>query len=150
MNGHARNLVMPSIIFWTICLTDLAQMWCLIVSIPDLCPLSYYKILYLSCRYTKEYLLCSSCCRFAFCLLWERLHAVSFRQKISWSYWGVQLYFKISRWFTECWSTTFKHKVSQVYPIILELNRANSFNIEANFLSIDLSIANDITSSKVF
>ena len=35
-------------------------MWRLIVSIPDLCPLSCFKVLYLSRRYTKEYLLCSS------------------------------------------------------------------------------------------
>ena len=41
----------------------------------------------------------------------------------------------------------FERMVGQIYPTELQLNKANSSNTEAQFL--DLSITNDIVSSKI-
>ena len=38
----------------------------------------------------------------------------------------------------------FKQMVSQIYPIELQLNKANTFDTEALFSNLDLSITNDI------
>ena len=40
--------------------------------------------------------------------------------------------------------------VSQIYPTKLQLNKANSSNIETPFLDLDLSITNDIISTKIY
>ena len=40
--------------------------------------------------------------------------------------------------------------VSRIYPSELQLNKANSSDTEALFLDLDLSITNDIVSSKVY
>ena len=40
--------------------------------------------------------------------------------------------------------------VGQIYPTELQLNRANSSDTEALFLDLNLSITNDIVSSKFF
>ena len=37
----------------------------------------------------------------------------------------------------------------QIYPIQLQLNKANSSNTESPFLDLDLSISNGIVSSKI-
>ena len=44
----------------------------------------------------------------------------------------------------------FEQMVSQIYLTELQLNKANSFNTEANFLALDLSIKNGIVSSKIY
>ena len=44
----------------------------------------------------------------------------------------------------------FEQMVSQIYPIELQLNKANSFDTEATFLDLDLSITNGIVSSKIY
>ena len=40
--------------------------------------------------------------------------------------------------------------VSQIYPSELQLNKANTSDIEAAFLDLDLSISNDIVSTKIY
>ena len=44
----------------------------------------------------------------------------------------------------------FKQMVSQIYPTELQLNKANFSNTEAPFLDLNLSITNDIVSSKIY
>ena len=44
----------------------------------------------------------------------------------------------------------FEQMVRQIYPTELQLNKANSSNTEAPFLDLDLSITNDIVSTKIF
>ena len=44
----------------------------------------------------------------------------------------------------------FEHIVSQIYPIVLLLNKANSSGTEAPFLDMGLSITNGIVSSKIY
>ena len=43
----------------------------------------------------------------------------------------------------------FEQTVDQIYPTELQLNKANSFDIEAPFMDLDLSITNDIISSQI-
>ena len=40
--------------------------------------------------------------------------------------------------------------VSQIYPSELQLNKANTSDTEATFLDLDLSISNDIVSTKIY
>ena len=40
--------------------------------------------------------------------------------------------------------------VSQIYPIELQLNKANTSDTEAAFLDLHLSISNDIVSAKIY
>ena len=40
--------------------------------------------------------------------------------------------------------------VSQIYPNELQFNKSNSFDTEAPFLDLNLSITNDIVSSKIY
>ena len=40
--------------------------------------------------------------------------------------------------------------VGRIYPTELQLNKANSSDIEAPFLDLNLSIPNDIVSSKIY
>ena len=40
--------------------------------------------------------------------------------------------------------------VGQIYPTELQLNKANSSDTEAPFLDLNLSITNDIVSSKIY
>ena len=40
--------------------------------------------------------------------------------------------------------------VGLIYPTKLQLNKANYFGIETTFLDLDLSISNDIVSSKIY
>ena len=44
----------------------------------------------------------------------------------------------------------FEQMVGQIYPTVLQLNKANSFDTEAPFLDLNLSIKNDIVSSKIY
>ena len=44
----------------------------------------------------------------------------------------------------------FKQMVGQIYPTELQLNKANSSDTEAPFLDLNLSITNDIVSSKIY
>ena len=40
--------------------------------------------------------------------------------------------------------------VSQIYPLELQLNRANTSDTEVAFLDLHLSISNDIISTKLY
>ena len=44
----------------------------------------------------------------------------------------------------------FEQMVVQIYPIELQLNKANSSDTEALFLDLNLSISNGIVSSKIY
>ena len=44
----------------------------------------------------------------------------------------------------------FEQMVGQIYPTGLQLNKANSSDTEAPFLDLNLSITNDIISSKIY
>ena len=44
----------------------------------------------------------------------------------------------------------FDNMVSQIYPSELQLNKANTSDIEAAFLDLHLSIFNDIVSTKIY
>ena len=44
----------------------------------------------------------------------------------------------------------FDNMVSQIYPSELQLNKANTSDIEAAFLDLHLSISNDFVSSKIY
>ena len=44
----------------------------------------------------------------------------------------------------------FEQMVGQIYPTELQLNKANSSDIEAPFLDLNLSITNGIVSSKIY
>ena len=44
----------------------------------------------------------------------------------------------------------FEEMVGHIYPTELQLNKANSSNTEAPFLDLNLSITNDIASSKIY
>ena len=43
----------------------------------------------------------------------------------------------------------FEHMVGQIYPTKIQLNEANSFDTGAPFLDLNLSVYNDIVSSKI-
>ena len=40
--------------------------------------------------------------------------------------------------------------VSQIYPSAFQLNKANTSDTEATFLDLQLSISNDIVSTKIY
>ena len=40
--------------------------------------------------------------------------------------------------------------VSQIYPSELQLNKANASNTEAAFLDLNITISNDIVSTKIY
>ena len=44
----------------------------------------------------------------------------------------------------------FDNMVSQIYPSELQLNKANTFDTEAAFLDLHLSISNDIVSTEIY
>ena len=44
----------------------------------------------------------------------------------------------------------FDNMVSQIYPSELKLNKTNTFDTEATFLDLHLSISNDIVSTKIY
>ena len=44
----------------------------------------------------------------------------------------------------------FEQMVGQIYPTELQLNKANSFDTEAPFLDLNLSITNGIACSKIY
>ena len=44
----------------------------------------------------------------------------------------------------------FEHMVRRIYPAELQLNRANAYDTEAAFLDLNLSIHNDIVSTKIY
>ena len=44
----------------------------------------------------------------------------------------------------------FDNMVSQIYPSELQLNKANATDTEAAFLDLQLSISNDIVSTKIY
>ena len=44
----------------------------------------------------------------------------------------------------------FEHMVRRIYPTELQLNKANASNTEAAFLDFNLSIRNDIVSTKIY
>ena len=43
----------------------------------------------------------------------------------------------------------FEHMVHRIYPADFQLNKANAFDTEAAFLDLNLSIHNDIVSTKI-
>ena len=47
-------------------------------------------------------------------------------------------------------NTYFDNMVSQIYPSELQFNKANTFDTEAAFLDLHLSISNDIVSTKIY
>ena len=47
-------------------------------------------------------------------------------------------------------NTYFEQMVGQIYPIELQFNKAYSFDTEAPFLDLNLSITNGIVSSKIY
>ena len=47
-------------------------------------------------------------------------------------------------------SRNFDNMVGQIYPSELQLNKANTSDIEAAFLDLHLSIFNDIVSTKIY
>ena len=47
-------------------------------------------------------------------------------------------------------NTYFEQIIGQIYPTELQLNKANSFDTEAPFLDLNLSITNGIVSSKIY
>ena len=44
----------------------------------------------------------------------------------------------------------FDNMVSQIYPLELQLNKSNTYDTEAAFLDLHLSISNDIISTKIY
>ena len=44
----------------------------------------------------------------------------------------------------------FNNMVSQIYPLELQLNKVNTYDTEAAFLDLHLSISNDIVSTKIY
>ena len=44
----------------------------------------------------------------------------------------------------------FEHMVHRIYPAELQLNKANASDTEAAFLDLNLSIHNDIVSTKIY
>ena len=44
----------------------------------------------------------------------------------------------------------FDNMVNQIYPLELQLNKANTSDAEAAFLDLHLSISNDIVSTKIY
>ena len=44
----------------------------------------------------------------------------------------------------------FENMASQIYPSEFQLNKANTFDTEAAFLDLHLSISNDIVSTKIY
>ena len=44
----------------------------------------------------------------------------------------------------------FEHMVPRIYPVELQLNKANASDTEAAFLDLNLSIHNDIVSTKIY
>ena len=44
----------------------------------------------------------------------------------------------------------FEHMVHRIYPAVLQLNKANASDTEAAFLDLNLSIHNDIVSTKIY
>ena len=44
----------------------------------------------------------------------------------------------------------FEQRIGQIYPVGLQLNKANSSDTEAPFLDLNLSITNGIVSSKIY
>ena len=93
--------------------------------------LRFGSILYRrNCWCSKGYLLCFSCCRFVFVLLWERLIVV-FLAIISL---GILPDLKISRWLIKIIifdHPYFEQMVRQVYPIELRFNKTYSNDIES-------------------
>ena len=47
-------------------------------------------------------------------------------------------------------NVSFDDMVSQIYPLELQLNKANTSDTEAAFLDLHLSISNDIVSTKIY
>ena len=47
-------------------------------------------------------------------------------------------------------NSCFKQMIGMIYLTELQLNGSNSFDIEAPFLDLDLSLTNDIVSSKLY
>ena len=44
----------------------------------------------------------------------------------------------------------FKPMINQIYTTKLQLNKVNSFDTEATFLDLDLSLTNDLVLSKIY
>ena len=50
----------------------------------------------------------------------------------------------------KCFNVYFDNMVSQLYPSVLQLNKATASDTEAAFLDLHLSISNDIVSTKIY
>ena len=53
-------------------------------------------------------------------------------------------------WYSNIDNIYFDNLVSQIYQSELQLNRANTSDTEASFLDLQLSISNDIVSTKFY
>ena len=64
----------------------------------------------------------------------------------------IEAFNSISRYLDDLlniYNPYFEQKVGKIYPTELQLNKTNSSDTEAPFLDLNLSIANDIVSSKI-
>ena len=65
----------------------------------------------------------------------------------------LKLFNSTSRYLDDLLNTDyhyFQQMVGQIYHIELQLNKANSFDTEAPFSDLDLSLTNEIVSSKIY
>ena len=127
--GHVRKCVMRSIIFWTIFGSKLYRQ---IVGIPmgnNCAPLE--ADLFLFC-YERDFML-----------------SLSENNQTD----IIEAFNSTSRYFDDLLNIIinpyFEQMVGQIYPTELQLNKANSSDTEVPFLDLNLSITNDIVSSKI-
>ena len=95
--------------------------------------------------------MCSPGCRFISVLLCEGLYDVSLSDDKQADV--IDAFNTISRYLDDKLDINnvyFDNMVSQIYPLELQLNKANSSDTEAVFLDLHLSISNDIVSTKIY
>ena len=91
----------------------------------------------------------TACGWFVLVLLWKRLNDVSFWRKAIWNYW---IFSSTSRYLDDLLNIANKYfdgLISQIYNSELQLNKANSSEIEALFLDLHLSIFDGFISWKI-
>ena len=131
-------------------------MWYLIVSIPDLCSLTYFarvcsnvddfnnRNLFLTAKLFKQGYRYHKI-RKAFSKFYHRHSELIVKYNI-----GLNT---TSRYLDDILNINnvyFDNMVSQIYPSELQLNKANTSDTEAAFLDLHLSISNDIVSTKIY
>ena len=62
----------------------------------------------------------------------------------------IKAFYLMSRYFLKIDNPYFEGMVNQIYPPELQLNKANTSDIEAPFLDLHLSIYNGFVSSKIY